>query len=112
MRRDVWLWFANFLGPITWFVLLSTAFYVVPGAHESGRVWTVRGMHGAALVLVIVSIAIAVRELKLGAGDTSDVMVQRRRFLALSALGVSAISLLIVIGMSLTTLLLQPGAEP
>ena len=112
MKRELPLWIANLLGPIVWFALLSVGFYVVPPAHESGRHGALFLLHGVAAILIAVSIAIGFVELKRGVGDTADVVVQRRRFLAISAISLSAISLLIVAGMLITTLLLPPGAEP
>ena len=112
MKRDLPLWIANFLGPLVWFALLSIGYYVVPPAHETARAGTLHLIHAVALVLIFVSLAIGVVELKRGAGDSGDVTVQRRRFLAISAISMSALSFLIAAGMLLTTLLLSPGAEP
>jgi hypothetical protein len=112
MKRDLPLWIANLLGPLVWFALLSIGYYVVPPAHETARAGTLHLIHVVALVLILISLAIGVRELKRGAGDMADVTVQRRRFLAMSAIGMSALSFLIAAGMLLTTLLLSPGAEP
>jgi hypothetical protein len=112
MKREWPLWLANFLGPLVWFALLSISYYVVPPAHETARAGTLHLMHAVALVLILVSIIIGVVELKRGAGETADVTVQRRRFLAISAICISALSFLIAAGMLLTTLLLSPGAEP
>jgi hypothetical protein len=112
MKRDAWLLAACALGPVTFFILLVVAYGVTPGAHEDGRAWTLRLLHAAALVVVVGVLAIAVRELKLTAGDTSDTVVQRRRFLAIFGLAVSLLSLLLVIGMAIATLILRPGMEP
>ena len=112
MKRDAWLWLANALGPVTWFVLLTGGFYLVPSAHETAHTSAVIAVHVVALVLVLVSYVVAIRELKLTVGDAGDVLLQRRRFLAITALGFATISLLIIAGMLLAVGILGTGAEP
>ena len=112
MKRETWLWLANALGPVTWFAMLTAGFYLVPPAHETGRDAILLGVHAVALVIVIASFVVGIRELKLTAGDAGSVLVQRRRFMAVSAIGFAAISLLIIAGMLIAVAILGTGAEP
>ena len=68
-RRDLWLWVGCLLGPTAWFTLLTVAWYLVPGAHEYGRVTALRASAAIAALFPIIGGAIAIREIKLATGD-------------------------------------------
>lgn len=110
--RDAWIGVGLFLAPATQFALLVVAYYVTPGAHEYGRQWTLRLIHLGALVLTLASLAISVRELMLTVGDATGSINQRRRFLALCGIALSALMTLLVIGQAVPTFMLWTGAEP
>jgi hypothetical protein len=112
VKREGWLWLGLVLGPSTWFVLLIASYAVTPGAHESSRAWTLRALHGGALLLAIAATVISWRELSCNVGDVEQTVLQRRRFVAIFALVVSVLSILLVVGSALPTLLLWPGSEP
>ena len=112
MKRDASLLVACALGPATFFLLLVVAYGITPGAHEHRDATTLRILHGIGLLVVLGGLALSVRELQKTAGDTGDPIVQRRRFLAILARGVSVLSLLLVLGMTSATLILLPGAVP
>jgi hypothetical protein len=111
-RRDTWLTIGTLLGPTAWFTLLVCAYWAVPGAHEAGRQWKLRALHGGAALVAIIALLICVRELKLSVGDGNDMVVQRRRFIALAGIALCALSLLVIFGMAVPTFLLWTGAEP
>jgi hypothetical protein len=111
-RRDTWLTIGTVLAPATFLALLACAYWAVPGAHEPGREWKLRALHGGAALIAIGSLIICARELKLSVGDGNDTVVQRRRFMAIVGIAVTALSLLLIVGMSVPTFLLWPGAEP
>lgn len=111
-RHDIWLGIAAASGPMIWAVLLVASWYVTPGAHERGRAGALQLMHVAAAIVVIAGGLLALRELRRSAGDLSDTVVQRRRFVALSAVVLSVLSLVLVIGSAIPAFVLPPGAEP
>jgi hypothetical protein len=111
-RRDTWLTIGTMLAPVTWLTLLVAAYWAVPPAHEAGHQWRLRGLHAGAAVIAIAAIAICYRELKLSIGDGNLALVQRRRFMALVGIAISALSLLVILGMAVPTFLLWTGAEP
>jgi hypothetical protein len=111
-RRDIWLTIGLVLAPTTWLTLLVCAYWAVPGAHEPGRQWMLRALHGGAALIAIASLIICLREVKQSVGDGNDMVVQRRRFMALAGVAITAISLLVILGMAVPTFLLWPGAEP
>ena len=110
--RDAWIGVGLALAPVTQFALLVIAYYVTPGAHEAGRNWTLRFIHLGALLLTLASLAISTRELFLTTGDAGDSVIQRRRFLAICGIALSAFMTLLVIGQAVPTFLLWTGAEP
>jgi hypothetical protein len=111
-RRDIWLTIGVVLAPTAWLTLLVCAYWAVPGAHEPGRQWLLRGLHGGAVLVAIVALVICVRELKLSVGNGNEMVVQRRRFMAIAGIAITALSLLVILGMAVPTFLLWPGAEP
>lgn len=112
LNRDHWLLLAISAPPVVWFALLSLAYWAVPGAHEPGRLWLLRGMHIGASLLVVIALALIAREIRLTTGDGNDVVVQRRRFLAIAGFALGALVLLVIIGMAVPTFMLWTGAEP
>ncbi|HEU0036924.1 MAG TPA: hypothetical protein VFQ53_40215 [Kofleriaceae bacterium] len=112
-RRDLRLWVAVFLGPAAWFTDLVVAWMAAPAAHHTSRIWTLRGIHLAAILVAIGAVVLAVIEKrKLPERDPEDVQVQRARFLSRVALALSAFAILQLVGALIPTLLLTPGAEP
>jgi hypothetical protein len=111
-RRDWWLWFGCALGPVAWFALLVIGWQTVPGAHEYGRVATLRAMAAGAAVFPIVGAIIAVREIKLAGGDQEETKLQRRRFFGITAFSSSMLFLLLIIATAVPMVMLPPGAEP
>jgi len=113
MTRD---WFAVVAGPLAWFCAHVTSWMIAPGAHEVGRVAGLYMVDIAALAISITAGALALdrlyRSQTLRDGPPADAGVQRARFLAMSGLGLSVLSIVLVVGLTLPLVLLSPGAEP
>jgi hypothetical protein len=110
MRRD---WFALVAGPLAWFCAHVGSWMLAPGAHEAGRVAGLYVIDGAALAISIIAGVFALGRVRvLFRGPPGDRHVQRARFLAASGLALSALSILLLLGLTLPLLLLSPGAEP
>jgi hypothetical protein len=110
MTRD---WFAITAGPLAWFAAHVASWMIVPGAHEAGRLAALRAIHAGALVIAAIAGATALGRLRaLYRVPPADRTLQRARFLAASGVALSALSILLVLGLALPTFLLPPGAEP
>jgi hypothetical protein len=110
MKRD---WFIVVAGPMAWFVGLVASWIVTPPAHESGRLAALRAIDLAALAIAIIACALAVMRVRaLSRVPAADRHVQRARFVAGCGVALSALSILLVIGLALPTFLLVAGAEP
>jgi hypothetical protein len=129
MTRD---WFAVVAGPLAWFIAHVACWMAVPGAHEAGRLAGLYAIDVAALAISVVAGVLALGRIRrirgLSGAQSPDVAdtggelalppllpdrrVQRAWFLALSGLGLSALSILLVLGLTMPILLLSPGAEP
>jgi thiol:disulfide interchange protein len=110
MKRD---WVTMIAGPMAWFVALVASWVVTPPAHESGRLEALRAMNLVALAIAIIACALAVMRVRaLSRLTPADRHAQRARFVAGCAVALSALSILLVIGLALPTFLLVPGAEP
>lgn len=102
--RDRILWFAIAAGPLAWFADHSISYAIVPPAHMFGRTTALIAVHLVATVVCVVAGIAGAREL----GSSH----QRARFMAAGAVATASISLLLVLGNSIVTLMLTPGAEP
>jgi hypothetical protein len=101
MTRD---WFPVIAAPIAWFAALVAGWMLTPPAHEDGPLTTLHVIHLIAIgIIVVAGISAAVRL----RGSTGS-----RRFLAWGGLGLAALTLLLVIGLAVPTLILFAGAEP
>jgi hypothetical protein len=110
MRRD---WFAVFAGPMAWFAAHAASWLLVPGAHEAGDLAALYAIDAIALAIAVAASMIALgRTRALLRESPADRRVQRARFVAISGLALSALSVLLVIGLALPVFLLSPGAEP
>jgi hypothetical protein len=102
--RDRILWFAIVAGPLAWFGDHSIGYAIVPPAHLWGRTTALIAVHLAATVVCVVAGLVGARELRSPH--------PRARFMAVAAVAFATISLLLVLGNSIVTLVLTPGAEP
>lgn len=110
MKRD---WFAMLAGPLAWFAAHVASWMLVPGAHDAGSVTALYVVDAAALTIAVIGGTVAlhrVRQLRLA--PQTDPRVPRARFLAASGLGLSALAIVLLLGLVLPILLLAPGAEP
>lgn len=111
-RRDDWNVGVTAIAPLAFLGLLALAYWVVPPAHEPGRQLLLQGMHAGALVIALVGLGLCIHDLYRTAGTADARIVQRRRFVAVAGILGAAISVLLIIGMAIPTLMLWPGAEP
>jgi hypothetical protein len=110
MRRD---WIFAAAGPLAWFIAHVASWMLTPGAHETAGLAALYAIDAAALVVAVTAGAGALGRLRsLGRAAPADRHVQRARFLALSGLGLSGMSIVLIIGLAAPYLLLLPGAEP
>lgn len=110
MTRDVARLFA---GPAAWFVAHVASWMLAPPAHETGGRGAIWAIDAAALaVAVLAGLGALARLRRLAAAAPVDRQVQSARFLAGAGVAVSALSILLMIGLVLPTFLLVPGAEP
>jgi hypothetical protein len=110
MTRD---WFAVLAGPLAWFVAHVASWMLVPGAHEAGPLAALYVIDAAALAISLTSGALALGRIRtLRRVAEPDRRAQRARFLATGGLALSALSVLLVVGLTLPLVLLVPGAEP
>jgi hypothetical protein len=110
MTRD---WFAVFAGPLAWFAAHVASWMVVPGAHEAGSVVGLVVIDTVALAIAIIAGALAAgRARQLLRQPPGDRQTQRARFVAVAGVLLSAVSILLIIGLLLPVALLGPGAEP
>jgi hypothetical protein len=99
-------WVLVFIAPITWFVAHVGNWMVAPGAHDVRSLWRLGLIDGAAVAIVVIALAASIVRLRANRDG------ERRQFLLLAAIGVSALVILLMIAMALPTLLLPAGAEP
>jgi hypothetical protein len=110
MRRE---WFAVLAGPLAWFAAHVASWMIAPGAHESASRAALWVIDLVALAIAVVGGAVGLGRLRaLGAAESGERATDRARFVAASGVGLSALSVLLVLGLTLPTLLLLPGAEP
>jgi hypothetical protein len=110
MTRD---WLAVAAGPLAWLVAHVASWMIAPGAHDAGGVVSLFVIDTVALAIAIVGGLVAARRLRaLKRQPPVDRRVERARFVALCGLALSALSILLVIGLMLPLGLLVPGAEP
>jgi hypothetical protein len=110
MTRD---WIAAAAGPIAWFSALVASWMLAPAAHEAGSLGPLYAIDAAALVVAVAAGAVAMgRVRRLRRLPPGDRRVQRDHFVAVSAVALSALSIVLVIGLALPNFLLLPGAEP
>jgi hypothetical protein len=110
MTRD---WFSVAAGPLAWFAAHVASWMIVPGAHEAGRLAMLRTIDAVALAIASIAGALALARFRaLYRLSPADPRVQRARFLAASGVALSALSVVLVLGLALPTFLLLPGAEP
>lgn len=110
MTRD---WFAVFAGPLAWFAAHVASWMLAPGAHETASIVGLYLVDLAALVIAVAAGVSALGRVRALRGvPPSDRRTQRVWFVATCGLGLSALSIVLVIGLSLPMLLLGPGAEP
>jgi hypothetical protein len=110
MKRDG---FAVTAGPLAWFIAHVASWMLVPGAHEAGSVAALWAIDAAALAVAVVAGVIGLGRVRVLSRQTPvDRRVQRALFVAASGVALSALSILLVIGLTLPTVLLLPGAEP
>jgi hypothetical protein len=110
MTRD---WFAVIAGPLAWFAAHVASWMLVPAAHEAGPLVGIYLVDIAALAIAgVAGVLAAARIRRLGRAPDEDRRAQRARFLAACGLALSALSIVLVIGLTLPLVLLVPGAEP
>jgi formate hydrogenlyase subunit 3/multisubunit Na+/H+ antiporter MnhD subunit len=110
MTRD---WFAVVAGPVAWFIAHVASWMLVPGAHDAGSLTGIYLVDLAALAIAGIAAALAAGRLRMLRGaPEDDRRAQRARFLATSGLALSALSIVLVVGLTLPLVLLVPGAEP
>ncbi|HEX2690965.1 MAG TPA: hypothetical protein VHN14_30335 [Kofleriaceae bacterium] len=110
MTRD---WVVVCAGPVAWFCAHVACWMLAPGAHEAGRLGGLYLVDLAALVISILAGVLALGRVRaLRDVPLADRRDQRARFLAVSGLALSALSILLIVGLTLPILLLSPGAEP
>jgi hypothetical protein len=110
MTRD---WIAAAAGPIAWFACHVASWMLAPPAHETGSVAPLLAIDAVALAVAIAAGVVALRRARsLYRTPPVDRAVQRARFVAISGVALSALSIILMIGLALPTFLLLPGAEP
>jgi hypothetical protein len=110
MTRD---WFTVVAGPIAWFAALVADWMLAPGAHQAGSLAGLYAIDLAALAIVGTAGALALGRIRALRGvPPVHRPHQRAWFLAASGIGLSALSVVLVVGLVLPKLLLAPGAEP
>jgi hypothetical protein len=110
MKRD---WFAVAAGPLAWFIAHVASWMLVPGAHETGSLAAVYVIDAVAIAVSAVAGAIALGRVRaLRRDPPAGRGAERMRFVAASGVALSALSILLVIGLTLPVVLLIPGAEP
>jgi hypothetical protein len=110
MTRD---WVFAAAGPLAWFIAHVASWMLAPGAHETAGLAALYAIDAAAFIVAVTAGAGALVRLRsLSRVAPADRRVQRARFVALSGLGLSGMSIVLVIALALPHLLLLPGAEP
>ena len=114
MTRPAWReWLFVFAGPLAWFAAHVASWMIAPGAHESGRV---RGLVVVDLIALAIAfgalVIAAIRVRALVGQPADDRQAQRARFMAGGGLALSALSIVLLVGLVLPVVLLAPGAEP
>ena len=102
--RDWRLSIAIAASPLAWFGDHSIGYALVPEAHHYARVTSLIVVHLIATVICVIAGLVGARDLRSESA--------RVRLMAAMAVGFACISLLLVLGNSIVTLMLTPGAEP
>jgi hypothetical protein len=106
-------WFAVFAGPLAWFAAHVASWMLAPGAHDTSSIVGLYLVDIAALGIAVTAGVVALGRIRaLRGAPPTDQRTQRAWFIAGCGLGLSALSVVLVIGLSLPMLLLLPGAEP
>jgi hypothetical protein len=101
-------WLALFAGPVAWFCAHVASWMLGPPAHEKHSLGAIYTIDAIALVIAIVAAASALLRWRALRGTDRG----RDRFLAVSGVALSALSILLIVGIALPDFLLIPGAEP
>jgi hypothetical protein len=100
-------------GPTAWFAAHVIDWIVTPGAATGGRENVLRIVQVAALVVAGVATLLSIRLLRrTRREDDTLARGQRTRWLATSAVALSALSLLLIASNLFVTFALVPGQEP
>jgi hypothetical protein len=114
-QRIWWLWFLVGAGPGLWFADHAVTYGIGPPAGRSTTLGLVRDIHVVVFSLMLVTLALSLRELaRVGvtaADDDVDIRHGRSRLLAIAAVGFASIGVLLVAGNLVVSLLLA-GQEP
>lgn len=105
-RRDVTLWLLILAGPAAWALDFNISYAVSPDAHDHESVLDLHLLHAGAFVIAAIAAVLS------GGMLRRALQVERTRFMAAAGLGLSVISLLLIIGNAIPTFMLPPGAEP
>ena len=110
MTRD---WFAVAAGPVAWFCAHVASWMLAPGAHEAGSVAGLCVIDAVALAIAVLAGVLALGRIRaLRDASPDDPTASRAGFLARSGLGLSALSIVLIVGLALPVFLIAPGAEP
>lgn len=110
MTRD---WAAVFAGPLAWFAAHVASWMLVPPAHRTGGRTAMFAIEAVALAIAVVAgLSALARARRLGRAPADDRRAQRNQFLAVAGVALSAISIVLMIGLTLPNFMLIPGAEP
>ena len=110
MTRD---WLAIVAGPLAWFCAHIASWMLAPPAYERGSLVGIYLIDLVALAIAIAAGALALGRIRaLRRTVPGDARTRRSWFLAASGLRLSALSILLVLGLALPMFLLAPGAEP
>jgi hypothetical protein len=105
------LWLAIVIGPLAWLMFLEAAYALVPWAcrRPTAGMIALVGASVVALALASVGLVSAWQTWRHVRGDVpTTAVIARTRFMALTALGTSALFVLIVVAGMLPLLLLPP----
>jgi hypothetical protein len=106
-------WAAVFAGPLAWFAAHVASWMLVPPAHRPGGRTAMVAIELVALAIAFVAGLSALARLRLlRRVPADDHRVQRKQFIAIAGVALSAITIVLMIGLTLPNLLLTPGAEP
>jgi FtsH-binding integral membrane protein len=113
MRSEAKIWSAAAAGPFAWFGVLVASYALTPDAYTEGSNSLLTILHVIAIAIAVGGGVIALSEYRrLRAVQSEEDITERARFVAMFALGLALLSIVVLIGSSLPTLLLPAGAEP